>query len=78
LDGLETLFYPMVWFETYTELDDETASLMKFLGIAPKLGTIIGSIMIGLGCLTASIAFFSIWRSRNNKSPEKKYKKRYV
>lgn len=64
----------MVWFETFTELDDDTATLMKFLGIAPKLGNIIGSIVIVLGFVTVGLAAYSI--SRNSSS--KKLKKQYV
>ncbi len=71
-DGLEPIFYPMVWFETYTELDDETASLMKFLAIAPKLGIIIGSIMIGIGFLTTLAVVLSVMRNKST------IKKRYV
>ena len=64
----------MVWFETFTELDDDTATLMKFLGIAPKLGNIIGSIVIVLGFVTVGLAAYSI--SLNSSS--KKLKKQYV
>jgi len=65
----------MVWFETYTELDEETAKLMRFLGVAPKLGDIIGSIIIVLSVLTAATAGYCIWRTPRS---QKNYKKRYV
>ena len=64
----------MVWFETYTELDDETARLMRFLGVAPKLGNIIGSIIVVLSALTVAVAGFCIWKTPR----DRKYKKRYV
>jgi hypothetical protein len=79
-DNLEPLFYPMVWFETYTELDDETATLMKFLGIAPKLGDIIGSLMVVIGAIVFALSMGSVWRSSRGSDAEKykKHKKRYV
>jgi uncharacterized protein YjeT (DUF2065 family) len=69
LDGLEPTFYPTFWFEITTELDDTTSDLLKWLGVAPKLGIVFGLILIAIGLLTASITFFFIFK--NMKKPEK-------
>ena len=71
-DNLEPIFYPMVWFETYTELDDETISLMKFLGIAPKIGYILGGILISLGALSTLFTIYRIMTDRKSAANAKK------
>ena len=71
-DGLEPIFYPMVWFETYTELDEETKSLMKFLGVAPKIGYILGGIFISLGSLST---LFTVYKILVNRKPAQTKKK---
>ena len=62
----------MVWFETYTELDEETISLMKFLGIAPKIGYILGGIFISLGGLSTLFTIYRIMTDRKSAAQTKK------
>ncbi|TRY61675.1 hypothetical protein TCAL_07973 [Tigriopus californicus] len=57
-EGLEPLYYPLIWFENLTEVDEEIASLLRIL---PKLnagflwGPIVG-LVIGIVILIASVA----------------------
>jgi hypothetical protein len=62
----------MVWFETYTELDEETKSLMKFLGIAPKIGYILGGILISLGSLSTLFTIYRFMKDKQSTQTRKK------
>jgi len=51
LENVTDTFYPMIWFETYTELTDDLIGQMRFLEIVPYMGDIMGYTFIGIGGL---------------------------
>lgn len=68
MEGLDTIYYPMIWFETVTSLDDSMVDMMKAMAASPSisLGIGIGSIIIGL-ILCALSAFLVIRHRRMTK-----------
>jgi len=61
MEDIDTMMYPMLWFESYTHLEDDVVRALKFLEIAPKLGNIVGGVALGIGALmtmTAGILIF--------------------
>jgi len=66
MEDINTMFFPMIWFETTTELSDDLVSQLKLLEIAPKLGNITGGISVGIGAVLALTAAFMIYNVRRN------------
>jgi CD36 family len=64
LQGIPTMFYPMIWFETTTELPEDMAAQLRLLSIVPKFGIIFGSVGLGIGALLLATGFFMFRRSR--------------
>jgi len=56
LKGLDTIYYPMIWFETVVRLDDDMASQMRLMTSAPKIGLGVGIGMIVVGTILGVVA----------------------
>ena len=67
LKNTETVYYPMIWFQTVTQLDDDMVGMMKLMSASPKisLGCGISAILIGLALGGAAIFIF-VRTSRQN------------
>ena len=66
LTDIDTIMYPMIWFETTTELTDDLVGQLKFLTVAPSLGNIIGGCITGAGAVLAAVgAYLVFFRSKN-------------
>ena len=65
LQDIPTMFFPMIWFETTTELPDDMAAQLRLLSIVPEFGKIFGYSGLGIGVLLlASGSFLWLRRSR--------------
>ena len=62
LEEVDTMFYPMIWFDTYTVLTDDLAGQLRMLEVAPRLGNILGGLSIGLGGLFTVLGAFLVTR----------------
>jgi len=68
LTGVNTMMYPMIWFETTTQLTDDMVSQLKFLEIAPQLGNIIGGCITGIAAILALVGGYLVFFKSNTHS----------
>ena len=64
LRDVNTMFFPMIWFETTTELTDDLIGQLKLLQAAPGLGNIMGGISVGLGGALGGLGVYLFIRAR--------------
>jgi hypothetical protein len=48
LEDIPTMFYPMIWFETTTELPEDLAFQLRLLSLVPEFGKIFGYFGLGI------------------------------
>lgn len=66
LEDVETTMFPMIWFETSTQLDEDMVGQMKLLDFAGNIGNIFGGIFIGVGAILSAAGaaiYFRLARS---------------
>jgi len=66
MENLDTIVYPMLWFESYTDLDSKMVSQLKLLEWAPKIGNISGGISLGIGLVLSTLGGFLLFRQRSS------------
>ena len=64
LEGLDPIYYPMIWFETVTSLDDSMVDMMKMMTASPSIGLGIGIGSICIGVIMCVLSFFLVIRHR--------------
>ena len=63
LEDIPTMFYPMIWFETTTELTEDLASQLRLLSMVPRFGNIFGYSGVALGVLLLGAGSWMCLRS---------------
>jgi len=64
LEGLDPIYYPMIWFETVTSLDDSMVDMMKMMTASPSIGLGIGIGSICIGVIMCALSAFLVIRHR--------------
>jgi hypothetical protein len=66
-ENVPTIMFPMIWFETYTQLPDDMKSQLQFLDLANELKNPLMGVSIGLGCVPL-LAGLLTWRMARRRS----------
>jgi len=69
-DGLDTIYFPTIWFEQVVTLPDEMTSQFKMMTTAPKVGLGLGIAMLVVGFIMAVYVAFVFVRSRQQRKTE--------
>jgi hypothetical protein len=64
LKDAPTMFFPMIWFETTTELPADLAAQLRLLSIVPLFGNIFGYVGLGLGLVMIASGSLVWFRGR--------------
>lgn len=67
-DGLDTIYYPTIWFEEVVTLPNEMTSQFKLMTMAPKVGMGFGIAMLVSGFIMAVYVAFVFVRSRQQRN----------
>jgi len=64
LAGLDTIYYPNIWFETVAGLPDEDVGMMKLMTASPNIGLGVGIGALVLGAILCVLSTIACYKSK--------------